>query len=291
MIISINGCKLFFDVYGAQLKINPNSVEEKPTLIVLHGGHGMFDHTIYVEFWSQFSDLTQVIFLDQRGCGRSDLRSAEEWNLTYWANDLYQFCQILGIKKPILAGVSMGGHVMCEYLSHHADDLGGLIFCNTEARFILEDVCQKFTEIASPEIAELVRKQFTDPTPESAKDYQEKCVKYYAKNAYSPQEIKRGKQNVEVLSHFYKNHIHQFDYTAELKKIKCPTLLMIGASSPLHLPIRAQEMAEEIAPELLTVHLFKDAGAPVYKESPEEAEKTVRQFLTKQCLENKLQVI
>lgn len=279
MVITINGCKLFFDVYGSQLKITSTSVEEKPTLIVLHGGHGMFDHTIYVEFWSQFSDLAQIIFLDQRGCGRSDHRSAQEWNLKYWAEDVYCLCQTLGIKKPILAGVSMGGHVMCEYLAHHSEELGGLIFCNTEARFVLEDVCQKFTEIAGAEIAELVRKQFTHPTPESAKDYQEKCVRYYAKNAYSAREIKRGKQNVEVLSHFYKNYIHQFDYTADLKKIKCPTLIMVGASSPLHLPIRAEEMAKQISSELLTVHIFEDAGAPVYKESPDEAERVVHQFL------------
>ncbi|MDO8955090.1 MAG: hypothetical protein Q7V63_09625 [Gammaproteobacteria bacterium] len=40
MHININGCKLFFDVYGSKLKILPTEVKEKPTLIVLHGGHG-----------------------------------------------------------------------------------------------------------------------------------------------------------------------------------------------------------------------------------------------------------
>src|SRR5579864_7404108 len=111
MHIKINNCNLFFDVYGSKLNITPNSVIEKPSLIVLHGGHGMADHTLYVEFWSQFSDLAQVIFLDQRGCGRSEHRNSKEWNLKYWGEDLYQFCLALNIEKPIIAGVSMGGHV------------------------------------------------------------------------------------------------------------------------------------------------------------------------------------
>ena len=176
----------------------------------------------------------------------------------------------------------MGGHVMCEYLSRYSN-LGGLIFCNTEARFILDDVCEKLAELGGTEIAEIARKQFTDPTPESAAAYQQKCVKYYAKNAYSAQEIGRCKQHIEILSHFYKNHMHNFNYLEDLKKVKCPTLLMVGESSPLHLPIRAEEMAAQINPKLVTVYLFKNAGAPVYKDSADEAKKVVRDFLKKFC--------
>jgi pimeloyl-ACP methyl ester carboxylesterase len=282
MVITLRGdCKIFFDVYGCKLNIQPTSVSEKPTLIILHGGPGLVDHTLYVEFWSQFSDVAQVIFLDQRGCGRSDRRTATEWNLQYWAADLYQFCQILGIEKPILAGISMGGYVLCEYLAQHSESASGVIFCNTEAKFILEDVCKKFSELAGAEVAEIAREQLTNPTSKTAQVYQQKCVKYFAKNAYSVQEISRCKQNIEALSHFYKDEMQTFNYLEDLKKIKCPALLMVGESSPLHLPIRAEEMAEKITPELVTLHLFKDAGAPVYKDSPKEAEKAVRLFLEK----------
>ena len=100
MFIEVNGTKLFFDVYGSALKVEKSNVIEKPTLIVLHGGHGFIDHTLYVEFWSQFSDQAQVVFLDQRGCGRSSPDKEEHWNLKTWAEDLYQFCQKLDIKNP-----------------------------------------------------------------------------------------------------------------------------------------------------------------------------------------------
>ena len=147
MFVTINGCRLFFDVYGSKLAITPNSAQEKPTLLVLHGGPGLVDHTLYVEFWSQFADIAQVVFLDQRGCGRSERSSREKWNLSQWANDIHEFCQQLGIEKPILAGISMGGHVMCEYISRYPEKVGGLIFCNTEAHFIPEDVYHQFAQL------------------------------------------------------------------------------------------------------------------------------------------------
>ena len=104
MKIKINDTNLFYDVYGSKLSILEDSVIEKPTMIVLHGGHGFADHTLYVEFWSQFSTIAQVVFLDQRGCGRSDRAQPDEWNLAHWAEDLFQFCKALGIEKPIIAG-------------------------------------------------------------------------------------------------------------------------------------------------------------------------------------------
>ena len=279
MHILIGGCKIFFEVYGSKLKLLSDHVIEKPTLIVLHGGHGMVDHTIYVEFWSKFSDITQVILIDQRGCGRTDPRDASEWNLHQWAEDLFEFCKALNIQKPIIAGVSMGGHVMCDYVKHHADQAGALIFCNTEARFVLDDVCAAMAKKGGAEVGEITRQQFTCPTPEISKQYQERCVPHYARNAYSPAELSRCKKHMEVFTHFGKNEVLHFNYLDDLQKICCPTLFMVGEESPLHPPVRAVEMLERTPKGLGEMHLFKNAGAAVYKDAPEEAEKVVREFI------------
>lgn len=84
-----------------------------------------------------------------------------------------------------------------------------------------------------------------------------------------------------VLSYYFKHHLPKLNYIDDLKKIQYPTLLMAGEISVMHPPIRAQEMAELINPNLVTMHLFKNAGAAVYKDSPEESEKVVRKFLEK----------
>jgi pimeloyl-ACP methyl ester carboxylesterase len=281
--IKVANAELFFDVYGSKLEIGKSTVREKPTLLVLHGGHGFVDHTLYVQFWSQFSDIAQVIFLDQRGCGRSDLRTAEEWNLRYWGEDVYQFCQALGIEKPIIAGVSMGGHVMCEYVTKYPNHPGALIFCNTEAKFDLDLVCEAFRKLGGDEIAELARKNFSSPTPEIIEEFKNKGVPFYARNAYTPTEIARCQQRTQVFEHYCKNKMTQFNYLGQLNKIQCPTLFMVGEISPGHPPRAAQLMMAEIDPKLVTHHEFKNAGAPVYKDSPEEAEQVVRDLILKAC--------
>ena len=279
MHILINNCKIFFEVYGSKLQVFPDRIAEKPTLIILHGGHGMVDHTIYVDFWSRFSDIAQVILIDQRGCGRSDGNNPAEWNLEHWAEDLHQFCQTLGISKPILAGISMGGHVLCEYIRNYANEAGAFIFCNTEAQFILEDACTVMERKAGKEVAEILRKQFTAPTPTIQKEYQQKCVPHYGKRGYTREEVLRCHQHPEVFAHYCENEMLKFNYMNELYKIKAPTLLMVGEKSLLHPPIRALKMAEKISNGLTQIHIFKEAGAPVYNDAPKEAEQVVRNFI------------
>lgn len=277
--IKINGAQLFFDVYGSKLAINESGVQEKSTLLVLHGGHGMVDHTLYVEFWSQFSEMAQVIFLDQRGCGRSDKREASEWNLKQWGQDIYDFCEALAIQKPIVAGVSMGGHVMCEYVSHYPNHPGALIFCNTEAKMDIDVMVEKFRELGGDKVAEICRQNYLAPTPDIVAAYRDHCVPFYAKNAYSKKEIQRCIQRMEIFEHYCKNEMNQFNYLGELHKIQCPTLFMVGEKSPGHPSPLAKTMADKIDPQWVHYHEFKDAGAPVYKDSPEEAYKLVSQFI------------
>ena len=280
MYLTVNNTKLFFDVYGSELSIKPDRIESKPTIIVLHGGHGFADHIIYVEFWSQFADIAQVIFLDQRGCGRSDLSEPDKWNLQQWADDLYEFCIALNISKPIIAGVSMGGHVMCEFISKHYDYPGGLIFCNTEAKYDLEAVCEKFEKLGGEKPSSVCRNFYKNPTQQALNDYIKYCIPYYAKNAYSKKELDRCIKHPEVFLHYCRHQMLKFNYLNEMHKITCPSLLLVGEDS-LHLPEFANQMATKINPEYVTMKVFKNAGAPVYKDNPKEAYSAIKNFLLK----------
>jgi len=216
MQIEVNNTRLFFDVYGAKLNVTPNGITEKPTLVVLHGAHGLADHTLYVEFWSQFADIAQVIFLDQRGCGRSDPGKPSEWNLKQWADDLHKFFLKLGIEKPIIAGVSMGAHVMCDYISQHADYPGGLIFCNTEAKFSLNKLCEKLKQLgANQKTIDAARLQYTQPTLETLQKFGKLCVPYYGHHPYTPKELNRCLKHPEVFMHFCKNEVCNFTVSAQ----------------------------------------------------------------------------
>lgn len=284
MFIDVNGCKLFFDVYGSKLHLVEGGVIEKPTLIVLHGGHGFADHTLYVEFWSQFADMAQVVFLDQRGCGRSDLRSSYEWNLKQWGRDVFDFCAQLGIKKPILAGISMGGHVIGECIKNCNDLLGGAIFCNTEAHFSANDVASQFEKHGYLDAAKACIALYATPSNETFADYAKYCLPLYAKNAYSTEEKKRCIGHKEVFLHFIKNEANTFDYRDDLRNVTYPTLIMAGERGS-HTAEAAYEMSRFIPSKWCDYHLFQDAGAPVYKDEPGMSYNVVKEFLTKFTIE------
>jgi len=277
--IKLDDAAMFFDVYGSKLSINEAGVKEKPTLLVLHGGHGMVDHTLFVDFWSRFSDVAQIIFLDQRGCGRSDRRESSEWNLKQWGQDVFDFCDALGIEKPIVAGIAIGGHVLCDYVTRYPEHPSAVIFCNTEAKTELGAMLEKFRELGGDEVAEICRQNYLSPTPETVAAYKEKCVPLYAKKSYSKNEMARCIPRMEVIEHYCNNEINHFNYLDLIHKIQCPTLFMVGEKSPGHPPALARKMADKIDSRWLSYHEFKNAGAPVYKDLPLESEHAVRTFI------------
>src|SRR5580700_10785305 len=69
MKLKVNGTELYFDVVGSSLDPS-NGYRQKPTLVILHGGPG-FDHTYLRPWLDPVSEVAQLIYVDERGCGRS----------------------------------------------------------------------------------------------------------------------------------------------------------------------------------------------------------------------------
>ena len=105
---SLSDIKMYYHLIG-------NFKNKKNTLVFLHGGAGIADHTLYVPFWSTFADLVNIVFLDQRGCGKTERGDQNKWNLTQNGIDVFSFCEALSINKPIVAGVSWGGYATISY--------------------------------------------------------------------------------------------------------------------------------------------------------------------------------
>src|SRR5262245_25359470 len=69
--IAIGDTHLFFDVEGPKLVPAGSWMVERPTLLLLHPGPG-FDHTVYkLRAGEVLGNFAQVVYLDQRGHGRS----------------------------------------------------------------------------------------------------------------------------------------------------------------------------------------------------------------------------
>jgi pimeloyl-ACP methyl ester carboxylesterase len=132
MHVLVNGVRLFFDVEGGKLVPDGAFMRERPTLLMLHGGSGS-DHSIYKPAYSALADVTQIIYLDHRGNGRSEDGPCESWTLAQWGDDVRAFCEALGITSPIVLGASFGGMVALAYATRHPAHPSKLVLISTEA--------------------------------------------------------------------------------------------------------------------------------------------------------------
>jgi proline iminopeptidase len=105
MRINIGDVKLYFDVEGAGLVPDGPSMAERPVLVALHGGPGA-DHSLFKPVLGRAAEFAQVVYLDQRGSGRSDAGDPASWTWERWADDVVDFCDALGIANPVLERVS-----------------------------------------------------------------------------------------------------------------------------------------------------------------------------------------
>src|SRR4051812_15574516 len=110
MRISVGDVSLWFDVDGPALRVAGDAMAAVPTVLLLHGGPGA-DHTLFKPEFAALTDVAQVVYLDQRGSGRSGTGTPDTWVWHRWAADVAAFCAALEIARPVLVGVSSGALV------------------------------------------------------------------------------------------------------------------------------------------------------------------------------------
>src|SRR5437763_8970318 len=101
MDIMVDGARLFY------LPVGP---EDGYPLIVLHGGPGL-DHTEMHPWLDVLSDRFRLIYLDQRGQGRSQRVDPSTLSLERFARDITALASALGLDNYALLGHSFGAMV------------------------------------------------------------------------------------------------------------------------------------------------------------------------------------
>lgn len=156
MFIQLDTARIFIDTVGAQLEPGPDIMEERPTLLVLHGGPG-FDHSTLRPYFDRFSDMFQVLYLDHRGGGRST-GDMETWTLDQWADDIAAICDALGIAQLVVFGQSFGGMVAMHFAARHPNRPSKLILSSTCAQFRLDETIKMMRQLGGDPAAQMARR-------------------------------------------------------------------------------------------------------------------------------------
>ena len=121
----VNGVKLCYEVFG-----------EGYPLFLIHGFGAKKDS--WIAQTPVLSKHFKVITLDNRGAGKSD-RPDSEYTMEVFADDINGLMEHLGIEKANIAGWSLGGMIVQNFILKYPERVNKLILINTNYGFPDED--------------------------------------------------------------------------------------------------------------------------------------------------------
>lgn len=282
MRIRVGESKLFFDVEGAKLVPDGPRMREKPTLLLIHGGGLLMDHSTLKPDLAPLADAAQLVYLDIRGAGRSDRGSPEHWGVENWARDIRDFCDALEIQKPVVMGVSLGGYIALGYTTRYPDHPGKLILYSTFACWdILERQLAVFERLGGKQAREAWRRFRENPNAETYVECARLCLPLFNRNPLGPEFFSRMVvPDPEAGLRMLRPEHLALDFRPMLGRIRCPTLVLGGEDDPGS-PIEASEQIAMLIPkQFVRFERFKSAGHAIVRDAPERFLPVVREFIS-----------
>lgn len=114
---------------GVQLHVRISG-QGKPCLFI-HGGPGSWTKYFYDLGGDAVEQDLQMIYVDQRGSGRSTGSEEHDYSLARMVQDFEELRQHLGFDKWLLMPHSFGGTLATEYAYLHPQQVQGLIYVNS----------------------------------------------------------------------------------------------------------------------------------------------------------------
>jgi len=278
-----DGTRLWFDVLAPEARVMDDHVALRPTMIGVHGGPGI-DSTSTVGVLAPLADVAQLLRYDQRGHGRSDHSSPDEWTMERWADDLAELIHTLGIDEPLLLGTSFGARVALTTAIRHPELVGGVVAAYGAARLDEAVTVEAFRRLGGDRAARVAA---GDPdSPEAGfEEWLRVCWPLVSRTPEGSEHLARM-QRVSTRS----PDLHQAHMAKELEQrpmpdldlVTCPVLVLGGADDPLLPPPLMTELAQALTGSRHVEHVtVPGAGHPVFLDRPDIAYPAVRRFIDK----------
>src|SRR5262249_13956926 len=146
------------------------------------------------------------------------------------------------------------------------------------AKWRLGRVLEAFERIGGKEAREVARRFWETPSDETMAEYARVCAPLYSHNP-DPNSLARIVMNREVMYDFIARQQTRFDLLEDLKRIKCPTLVLGGEDDPVTPIADSEDIAAALPSELVRFERFAGCGHGIVLDAPELFLEVVRDFL------------
>jgi proline iminopeptidase len=260
-------------------RINVEEVGEGFAVIVLHGGPGL-DHTMFRPYLDPLGEDFRLVYVDERGQGRSDRVDPQTLSLEVFARDVDLIAGALELEHFALLGHSFGAIVT----TYHAIEIGTaaayIVSGGGDASDALMADVEASLEAMGPRGAAIAASWEDEKTVETEKQLQELMRVQMPFHFHGEPPRGYGEETIgtpDVLRHFANVGYGAFDYRAKLADVHKPTLVIVGEHDRTTTPRAARVLHEGIQNSELVV--VPDAGHMSYVEQQGIYLDAARRFL------------
>jgi pimeloyl-ACP methyl ester carboxylesterase len=268
MQVDAKGTRLWFDVAGSALLPDGAEMRERPTVVLLHGGPGSFDHSYFKPDFDRLSKVAQVVYLDLPGHGRSEWGDPAGWSFEMSADRVRDFCDALDIARPVVYGHSLGGMIAMLYAARHPGHAGALVLQSTMARFDLGKLVEEFRRLGGNEVAATAERVYGGDSESVTDDEWARCWKLFGPWVTGEEERARMVVNVDLNAPGLEL-IRAFDVVDQLARVECPTLVCVGELDPVTPVAASREIAGALPGGIARIEVIDGAGHFPWKDNPD----------------------
>lgn len=207
--------------------------------VYLHGGPGYWSKSFQEIAGTILEEHLNMIYLDQRGCGRSDPDPEEHYSLKKLVDDLEDIRQQLHIDEWVLMGHSFGGILAVNYADQYPEYTKGVILFNATLNMkdSLEYQIQKGLRTLQLPSVEIARDRIEELTALFNRTLEELRKRdlydsFQFMNPDNKKIIDRIDQSLEMKSSFqqyvFSSEEYFKDFTPLTREIEKPVLVITG---------------------------------------------------------------
>jgi pimeloyl-ACP methyl ester carboxylesterase len=267
MRVEVEGARLYVDVDGAKLRRNGPMLEERPTVLIVPTGPGN-DHSPYRDHIGPLlAEEMQVVYMDLRGFGRSDLSEPAKWNTEQWSSDIKAITEVLEIERPVVLGAGWGAYTAIRFAQRWPGALSKLVLVNPCARIVVPRIVARFDELGGAAAGEAAFNFYEHPSEQSIAQYMRECFHVTVGPSNAETLLLNQTWTWTIAVHWIANEARTLDLRPGLGDITAPTLIAAGTDDPQYPRQSIAEVVEGIPHA--TVRWYEGARHSIFRDRPE----------------------
>jgi proline iminopeptidase len=262
-------------------RLNVEEVGSGLPVIVLHGGPGL-DHTTFRPYLDALADEFRLLYVDERGQGRSDRVEPSTLSLDVFARDVDLLAEALGLAEFALLGHSFGAIISTWHATEAGTAAAYVISGGGDSSAALDADVEASLAAFGPGEAKVRASWEQEKTVETDEQLRQLFRDQLPFHFHGQPPAGYGEDGVgspEVLRYFANAGYGDFDYRPKLAQVDKPTLVIVGEHDRTTTPRAARVLHERIAGSELVV--VPDAGHMSFVEQTDAYVAAVREFLSR----------